>query len=128
MLIGSLVELHVGLHSCLYFSLLKKLILKASSTPHRYLAVCRASKAFSYRNLDKFSTPGGSIEKAPVSSIASRHLVDRSRSFQPFVDLSLDRSLIAAFVDVYYAQHLSRQLSIDRDPLACIFFTCFAYF
>ena len=78
MLIGSLVELHVGLHSCLCFSLLEKLVLKASSTPPRYLAVCRASSAFSYRNLNSFLTPGGSIEKVLASLIASRHLVDRS--------------------------------------------------
>ena len=62
MLIGSLVELHVGLHSCLCFSLLEKLLLKAGSTPPRYLTVCRASLVFSYHNLDSFSTPGGSIE------------------------------------------------------------------
>ena len=37
MVFGSLVELHVGLHSCLCFSLLKKLLLKASSTPPRHL-------------------------------------------------------------------------------------------
>ena len=43
MVFGSLVELHVGLQSCLYFSLLKKLHLKASLTPPRYLAVYRAS-------------------------------------------------------------------------------------
>ena len=68
---GSLVELHVGLHLCLFFSLLKKLLLKASSTPPRYLVVCRASSAFSYHNPDSFSTPSGSIEKVLVSSIAS---------------------------------------------------------
>ena len=62
MLIGSMVELHVGLHLCLCFSLLEKLLLKASSTPPRYLAICWASSAFSYRNLDSFSTPSGSIE------------------------------------------------------------------
>ena len=33
MVFGLLVELHVGLHSCLCFSLLEKLLLKASSTP-----------------------------------------------------------------------------------------------
>ena len=37
MLIGSLVELHVGLHSCLCFSYLEKLVLKAGSTPLWYL-------------------------------------------------------------------------------------------
>ena len=74
-LIGSLVELHVGLHSCLCFSLLEKLLLKARSTLPRYLDVCRASSTFSYCNLDtwwidressylldSFSTPGGLIE------------------------------------------------------------------
>ena len=35
-------------------------------------------KPFSYRNLDTSSILGGSIEKAPASSIAPRHLVDRS--------------------------------------------------
>ena len=79
MLIGSLVELHVGLHSCMCFFHLEKLVLKASSTPPRYLAVCRASLTFSYRNPNRFSIPGGSIENGSVSSIASRHLVDRSR-------------------------------------------------
>ena len=58
MLIRSLVELHVGLHSCLCFSHLKKLVLKAGSTP-RYLAVCRASSTFSYRIPDSFSILGG---------------------------------------------------------------------
>ena len=59
MLIGSLVELHVGLHSCLRFSHLEKLVLKAGLTPPRYIAVCRASSAISYRFPDSFSIPGG---------------------------------------------------------------------
>ena len=71
MLIGSLVELHVGLHSYLCFSHLKKLVLKAGLIPPRYLAACRASSAFSYHNLDCFSTLGGLIEKTPISSITS---------------------------------------------------------
>ena len=79
MLIGSLVELYVGLHSYLCFSLLKKLFSKAGSTPPWYLAICRASQAFflmQSRNLldtwwidresscllDSSSTPGGSIK------------------------------------------------------------------
>ena len=79
MWIGSLVELYVGLHSCLCFSPLEKLFWKAGSTPPRYLAICRASQAFflsqsrqvldtwwidreySYL-LDSFSTLGVSIE------------------------------------------------------------------
>ena len=35
-------------------------------------------KRFSYRNLDSSSILGGSIDKAPASSIAPWHLVDRS--------------------------------------------------
>ena len=43
MVFGSLVKLHVRLHSCLCFSLLEKLVLKASSTRPRYLAIYQAS-------------------------------------------------------------------------------------
>ena len=71
MLIGSLVELLVGLHSCLCFSHLEKLVLNAGLTPPRYLAVYRASSTFSNRNLDSCSIPGGSIENGSASSIAS---------------------------------------------------------
>ena len=35
-------------------------------------------KPFSYRNPDNSSIPGGSIENAPASSIASQYLVDQS--------------------------------------------------
>ena len=79
MLIGSLVKLYVGLHSCLCFSPLEKLFWKACLTPPRYLAICWASHAFFLSQsrqlldtwwidqecsclLDSFSTPGGSIE------------------------------------------------------------------
>ena len=79
MLIGSLVELYVGLHSYLCFSSLEKLFWKAGLTPPRYLAICRASQAFFLTQsrhlldtwwidressclLDSSSTPGGSIE------------------------------------------------------------------
>ena len=78
MVFGSLVELHVGLHSCLCFSLLEKLLLKASLTPPQYLAVCRATSTFSNCNPGSFSIPSGSIENGSASSIASRHLVDQS--------------------------------------------------
>ena len=72
MVFGSLVELHVGLHSCLCFSLLEKLFLKYSLAPSYLLSF----QAFSYRNLDTSLTLGGSIEKVLVPSIASQHLVD----------------------------------------------------
>ena len=82
MLIGSLVELHVGLHSWLCFSPLEKLVFKSGSTPLRYLLDTLLSvellKPFSYRNPDSSLILGGSIENAPASSIASRHLVDQS--------------------------------------------------
>ena len=45
--------------------------LDTSLIPPQYLAVCRASSAFSYRNPDSFSIPGGSIENRSASSIAS---------------------------------------------------------
>ena len=49
-------------------------LLDTSST----LGYLSSFQAFSYRNLNTSSTPGGSIEKVLVSSIASRHLVDQS--------------------------------------------------
>ena len=78
-LIGSLVELYVGLYSYLCFSHLEKLFWKAVSTPPRYLAICRASQAFFLTQsrhlldtwwidressclLDSSLTPAGSIE------------------------------------------------------------------
>ena len=73
MLFGSLVELHVLLHSYLCFSLLEKLILSylnTSSIPPQHLAICRDPKLF----LIVISTDprqlGGSIEKVPRPSIA----------------------------------------------------------
>ena len=82
MLIGSLVEVVCWIEFMSVFFTSRKSSFKSyldtSSIPPWYLAVCRASSAFSYRNPDSFSTPGGSIEKVPASSIASRHLVDRS--------------------------------------------------
>ena len=96
MVFGSLVVLHVWLHSCLCFSLLKKLFLKASLTPPRHLAIHRASKLFFFSQsrhllntwwinqessclLDSFSA-ARSIDRASVldmlgcSSTLARHL------------------------------------------------------
>ena len=82
MVFGSLVELLAWLHSCLCFSLLKKLFVKASSTPPWHLLDTWLSvelpsffllqsrhlldtwwvdRESSYP-LDSFSTPGGLIE------------------------------------------------------------------
>ena len=114
MLIGSLVELHAWLHSYLCFSLLEKRFLSNLNTswiPPRHLAICRALKVFSYRNLNRFSTVGGSNEKVLVPSIASRHLVDRS-SLNSCVWCFVPRH----FLDTYICRrpnprHLARHLS-----------------
>ena len=60
------------------FFTLKKLVLKSGSTSPRHLAICRDSLAVSYRFPDNSSILGGSIEKAPTSSIAPWHLMDKS--------------------------------------------------
>ena len=110
MLIRSLVELYVGLHSCLRFSPFKKLFWKAGSTPSRHLLNTLLSvelfKPFSYRNPDNSSIPGGSIENAFASSIAPRHLVDRS-SFCSWIWFFVARYLLdtsvveGQFLDTY---------------------------
>ena len=47
-------------------------------------------KPFSYRNPNSSLIPGGSIENAPASSIAPRHLVDRS-SFCSWIGFLVSR-------------------------------------
>ena len=131
MFIRSLVELHVGLHSCLFFSLLEKLFFFFLKKLARQLLDTQLSVellSFFLLQSRQLLNTWWIDEKALVSSIASRHLMDRSRSFQPFVDLSLDRSSTTAFVDVYYARHLSCHPSVNRDPLACIIFHMFCIF
>ena len=102
------------------FFTLEKLVLKSGSTPPRHLSICRASQAFSYRNPDTSSTPGGSIEKAPASSIASRHLVDRS-SFCSWIWCVVPRYLLNTlavdnhFLDTYFDSFLDT--CICRDLL-----------
>ena len=96
---GSLVVLHVWLHSCLCFSLLEKLFLKASSTPPQHLHNIWLSVELpsfflsqsrhlldtwwvnreSFCPFNSFSTPGGSIEPHFLclmfcTSTLSRHL------------------------------------------------------
>ena len=70
MLIGSLDELHVGLHSCLCFLHLEKLVLKAGLTPPRYFLDTLLSVELLQLFLIAFL-------------IASRYLVDRSRKLLP---------------------------------------------
>ena len=76
-----------------------KSLLDTSSTPG-YLSSFQAF--FSYCNLDTSSTPGGSIEKVPVSSIASRQLwIDRA-SILASDGLFLDTSSIPVSVDNHF--------------------------
>ena len=118
-LIGSLVELYVGLHSYLCFSSLEKLFWKACLTPPRHLLdtllFVELLKPFSYRNLDTSSIPGGSIEKVPVSLIASRPLVDRS-SFCSWFWCVVPRYLLdTSTVDEHFSRHLlDRSLDTSR--------------
>ena len=117
MLIGSLVKLDVGLHSCLCFSHLEKLLLKAGSTPPRYLLnsllfvelpMFFLSQSRLHLDtwwidrdwvciLDSFSTPGGSIKLLFLilmccSSIPPRHLSCQRAFSRHLLDRSLDTS------------------------------------
>ena len=124
MLFGSLVELHALLHSYLCFSFLEKLILSylnTSSIPPQHLAICRDPKLL----LIVISTDprqlGGSIEKVPRPSIASRQLVDRSSFYSCVFALFLDTSSTASSVDVVFLDtFLDRWLntSICRELLS----------
>ena len=131
MLIGSLVKLLVGLHSCLCFSHLEKLVLNVVSTPPRYLAVCRASSAFSNHNPDSCLIPSGSIENGSASSIASRHLVDRSSFCCWFCwvvpqhllnTLAVDYLFLDTFLDRYL--DTSRYLHLSRFTAGTISAPC----
>ena len=110
-------------HDCVFHSRKTsfKKWLDISSIPPRYLAVCRDSLAVSYCFPNSYSIPGGSIEKAPASSIAPRHLVDWS-SFCSWIwwvvpRYLLDTSAITdhfldtyldSFLDTYIYQALLR--------------------
>ena len=76
---------------------------------------------FSYHNPDSSSIPGGSIENAPASSIASWHLVDRSSLYSWIWFLvsrhSIDTSAVDNhFLDTYLNRFLdtSRHLHLSR--------------
>ena len=113
MLIGSLVELHVGLHSWLRFSPFEKPVFKSGSTPPRNLLNTLLSdellKPFSYCYPDSSSIPSGLIEKAPASSIAFQHRwIDRA-----FVLRS--NSLL---LDTYSIPQLSTSISSTPTSIA----------
>ena len=127
MVFGSLVELHAWLHSCLCFSLLEKLFLKASSTPPWHILDTWLSiellRSFFYRNLDRSSTAGGSNKKVPRPSIASRHLVDQS-SLNSCVWCFVPRHFLDTYIcrqpnPQHLARHLDRHLLLSRftEPL-----------
>ena len=99
------------------------MILKASSTPPRHLAIYQASKLF----LIAISTLGGLIEKVLVPSIASRHLVDQS-SFCSWFCWVVPRHLLdtSAVNDLFLDTFLDRCLDtsrhcICRDLLLALF-------
>ena len=102
------------IHVCV-FLISKNWFLKAISTPPQYLAICRASSAFSYRNPDNFSIPGGSIENGSASSIAFRHLVDRL-SFCSWFCWVVPRHLLdtSAVDDHFLDSFLDRCLDTSR--------------
>ena len=100
-------------------------------------------KPFSYRNIDTSSIPGGSIEKAPASSIAPRHPVHQS-SFcswiwffvaqyflntsafdDQFLDTNLDTSrylIYRALLKVLFkppSQSVSHFFDLSRSVRAC---------
>ena len=109
MWIGSLVELYVGLHSCLCFSPFENLFWKAGSTPPRYLVICRASQVFlsQSRHLlntwwidrecsclhDSFSTPGGSIKLLFLNLILCCSILAQYLSYRRPVPRHLPRQL-----------------------------------
>ena len=114
------------IHVCIFHSWKTgfKMWLDTSSIPPRHLAICWASQAFSYRNPNSFSIPGGSIEKALASSIASWHLVDWS-SFYSWIWWIIARYLLdtsavdkhfldTSFVELYWVFYLS--LLVRSEP------------
>ena len=115
-LFGSLLKLHAWLHLCLCFSLLKKLFLKASSTPGYLLSF----QAFSYRNLDTSSTPHGLIEPHLLclkfcTSTFSRHLYLLMAKSSTPLDTFIHRALLKFYI--YFLMrskpHFSRSLSLN---------------
>ena len=139
MLIGSLVELYVGLHSYLCFSPLEKLFWKAGLTPPWYLAIYRASQAFFLSQsrqlldtwwidrecsclLDSFSTPGGSIELLfldliPCCSTLAQYLSCRwpfSRYLpRKILDTCICRDLLRVYIYLLRNPFLISSISLD---------------
>ena len=130
MLFGSLVELHVWLHSCLCFSFLEKLFLSNLDTS-RHLAYLSSSSVSFNRNLASFSIAPRSIEKVFVSSIAprsiellfavntSRHLLD-SCIYRPFLKHDTSRHLcLSRISELLYIPSVQFQISYSSISLDC---------
>ena len=97
----------------------QKMVLKAGSTPPWYLVVCRASSVFSYRNPYSFLIPGGLIENGSASSIASRHLVNRT-SFCSWFWWVVPRYLLdTSAVDDHFSTPSSTGVSLPLDTYIC---------
>ena len=101
------------IHVCVFYS--RKTGFKKWLDTSWHLSVCRASQAFSYRNPDTSSTPSGSIEKAPASSIASWHLVDRL-SFCSWIWCVVPRLLDTLAIDDHF---LDTYLDSFLDTCIC---------
>ena len=119
------------IHDCV-FLLSKNWFLKVAQHLLDTLLSIELFKPFSYRNPDSSSIPGGSIENAPTSSIASRHLVDQSSFYswiwflvawylldtsavdKHFLDTYLDSFLDTSFVEIYWVFYLS--LLVQSEP------------
>ena len=72
--------------------------------------------------LDSSSIPGGSIEKSPASSIASKYLVDQSSLSSCVFALFLDSFICRRCFSRHLPRQMSRHLSINWDSFACISF------
>ena len=108
MLIGSLVELHFGLHSSMCFSHLKKLVLKAGSTPPRYLLDTLLSVELLQLFLIAFPT-------------TAQYLVDRSRKLLPSRQLLntqwIDRASVLGFDELFLDTCSIPQLSMTFSSI-----------
>ena len=95
-----------------YFENLARHLLDTSSIPC-YLS--SFSSIFLKHNLDTSSIPGGSIEKAPTSLIASRHLLDRSSFCSESNSLLLNSFLdTLAIEDQILDTYLNRYFDTSR--------------
>ena len=106
MLIESLVELHVGLHSCLCFSHLEKLVLIVGSTPPRYLFDTLLSDELLQLSLIAIPT-------------ASRYLVDQSSFCSWFCWIVPWHLLDTLAVDDHFLDTSSTDISIPLDTYIC---------